>query len=139
MSPPHALVIEDDRMLGEIYCDVLNMCGFTTQHIMDSHLAMAAIRASMPTLVILDLHLPHISGVEILQSIRDDEALQNIRVIVATGSSYAVQDEVINKFADLVLFKPISIQQITDFVTRMKLSDEQANVSDSTEPRPDGS
>jgi DNA-binding response OmpR family regulator len=127
MSTPIAIVIEDDKMLGEVYRDVLTMCGFSTQHIIDSQLAMDAIRSSLPTLVMLDLNLSRISGVEILQSIRADESLKNVRVIVATGSSYAVQDETINAFADIVLFKPISIQQIMDFVSRIKTSDTSIN------------
>jgi DNA-binding response OmpR family regulator len=122
MSSPGALVIEDDKLLGEVYRDVLTMCGFDTQHIIDSQQAMEAIRANMPKLVILDLHLSRISGVEILQMIREDDTLKDIRVIVATGSSYAMQDETINKFADLVLFKPISVQQIMDFVSRIHSS-----------------
>jgi DNA-binding response OmpR family regulator len=137
MSSPIALVIEDDKLLGEVYRDVLNMCGFQTQHIIDSQLAMDAIRATVPTLIMLDLNLSRISGVDILLWIRQDETFSNTRVIVATGNSYAMQDETITAHADLVLFKPISIQQIMDFVSRIRTTstNETAVVAvSSTEP-----
>ncbi len=68
---------------------------------------MAQVIALAPALIILDLHLPHVSGGEILHQIRQDEKLAKAHVVVTTADSVqaaAVQDE-----ADLVLIKPISV------------------------------
>jgi CheY-like chemotaxis protein len=68
--------------------------------------------------VVLDLHLPHLSGRDILDEIRHDERLTSTRVIVATADPRMA--EILDEQADLVLIKPISFGQLRDLSARLK-------------------
>ncbi|HSD84199.1 MAG TPA: response regulator [Anaerolineae bacterium] len=115
---PLALIIEDDDKLSTIYAEALRQTHFTTAIVSDGAIALAQVTALRPVLIILDLHLPHVSGKSILQHIRQDESLANIHVIVTTADAVqaaAVQDE-----ADLVLIKPVSFLQLRDLARRIR-------------------
>ena len=85
MTAPLALIIEDEEVLAEIYTVALQMAGFETEVVGDGQQALTRLAEIVPTLVILDLHLPRVSGAEILHHIRGDERLSNTKVILATA------------------------------------------------------
>jgi CheY-like chemotaxis protein len=68
--------------------------------------------------VVLDLHLPYLSGKELLYHIRADQRLGQTRVILATADS--VLAESLQEEADLVLLKPISPSQLRDLAIRLR-------------------
>ncbi len=71
----------------------------------------------MPTVVVLDLHLPHVNGLDILAKIRGDERLKDAKVIISTADprmSDMAED------ADFVLIKPISFAQLRDLSKRLR-------------------
>jgi DNA-binding response OmpR family regulator len=115
---PLAMVIEDDEKLSVIFSQALKMAGFDTQEIRDGQAAMQALQTARPALIVLDLHLPFISGDRILQAIRQDEALCDALVILATadpGLADSLQDQ-----ADFVFIKPVSFSQLRDLATRLR-------------------
>ena len=117
MTVRSALIIEDNSELAIIFCQALQAAGFTTGIIQDGGQALPWLAITKPDVVVLDLHLPHVSGVEILRQIRADEKLAGIRVIVATADSRvtpALRDQ-----ADLVLIKPVSFRQLRDLAERL--------------------
>jgi DNA-binding response OmpR family regulator len=116
-SLPLALIIEDDEDLGIIFTEALRLAGFDTKTIRDGQVAMQELDACQPIVIVLDLHLPHVSGVEILAKIRADERLKTAKVIIATADprmSDLVED------ADFVLIKPISFAQLRDLSARLR-------------------
>ena len=117
-SDPVALVIEDDDKLSLIYAEALRQAHFKPVAVPDGADAVAQITALLPALIILDLHLPHVSGDKILQQIRQDEALATIHVIIITAD--AVQAEAMQDKADLILTKPISVLQLRDLARRIR-------------------
>ena len=115
---PLALIIEDDDTLAAMYVEALRRVHFKTVAVSDGAVAVAQVKALAPALIILDLHLPHISGDEILHRIRQDATLAKAHVIVTTADAVgaaAVQDE-----ADLVLIKPVSLRQLRDLARRIR-------------------
>jgi CheY-like chemotaxis protein len=68
-----------------------------------------------PDVVILDLNLPRVSGIDILRQIRSDPRLVNTRVVVVTAHDEMVND--IQDQADLVLIKPVAFSQIRKLAT----------------------
>ena len=119
MSKLRALVIDDDLNLGATFKVVLEMAGFEVEHVSDSTLAMARLIEVVPALVTLDLQMPKMSGVEVLQAIRQDERLADVKIIMMTANSYALNDEIINDLADLILLKPVSVSQISELALRL--------------------
>ena len=115
---PLALIIEDDDKLSTIYAEALRQAHFKTVVVLDGAAALTQVAALTPALIILDLHLPHVSGDEILHKIRQDENLAMTHVVVITadaGHAAGVQAE-----ADLVLIKPVSVVQLRDLARRIR-------------------
>ena len=119
MSKPLALIIEDNPDLAAILTMALKAENFEVE----SRLAEV-----VPSLVILDLHLPHLSGTNALRQIQSDRRLLNTRVVIATADA-AMADELRDQ-ADLVLLKPVSITQIRELAVRMVPSAQAGRATD---------
>jgi CheY-like chemotaxis protein len=90
---------------------------FRCQAVRDGYLALEQLALTLPDLVLLDLHLPHVSGVEILRRIRANEHLTHTRVVVVTAD--LVKAETLAHLADAILVKPISINQLLETVAHL--------------------
>ena len=112
-----ALIIEDDPDLAIIFTGALRQAGFKTEIILDGRHALERLAATVPAIVLLDVHLPYYSGMEILQKIRADTRLAQTKVILATADS--IRAEQLQAEADLVLLKPISYRQLRDLAERL--------------------
>ena len=117
MNKPLALIIEDETDLAEIYSVALQGGGFETEVIRDGRAAIERLAGSPPAVVILDLHLPHVEGADILQKIRASENFSKTAVIVTTADVQLADDMHVK--ADLVLLKPVSVDQLRELARRM--------------------
>jgi len=117
VSDRSALIIEDDRDLALIFAQALQAAGFATGIVRDGDDALARLAVVTPDIVVLDLHLPRISGADILREIRADERLAQTRVIVATADPRMA--DMLQDQPDLVLLKPISFSQLRDLAARL--------------------
>ena len=118
MSDHLALIIEDDEDLSEIFGQALTAAGFTIEIIRDGLLAQERLKEIVPTVITLDMHIPHISGDILLAQIRADDRLAKTRVVVTTAD--AQMGEATRGNADLVLIKPITFSQLRDLTARLK-------------------
>jgi len=110
------LIIEDDQDLSEIFSQALTAAGFQTEIINDGLAAEERLKQVVPSIVILDMHLPNKSGNMLLRQIREDARLESTRVVVATAD--AQMGDEMRLDADLVLIKPISFTQLRDLSAR---------------------
>ena len=117
MNKRSAVIIEDNEDLGIIFAEALQAAGFETTLIPDGERALAQLKAAVPRIIIVDLHLPHISGEEIIQRIRGDARFDETRVIIATADPRMA--DMLKEKADLVLLKPISFGQLRDLAARL--------------------
>ena len=117
MNKPLALVIEDDIDLSEIFSMTLRSGGFETEVIRDGQAALNRLAGDPPALILLDLHLPRVTGATILQNIRANERYAKTAVIVASADARLAEE--LNVQADLVLLKPISVEQVRALAQRM--------------------
>ena len=117
MSDRSALIIEDNRDLAIIFAQALQAAGFATGIIQDGDQALARLAIATPDVVVLDLHMPCVSGADILRHIRADARLAGTRVILATADSHVT--DVLREQADLVLIKPVSFTQLRDLAGRL--------------------
>jgi DNA-binding response OmpR family regulator len=113
-----AFVIEDDQDLSNIFTEALKAAGYQVETIRDGAAAQQMLKEKKPEIIILDMHLPHIDGAQLLEQIRADVRLKTTHVIIATAD--ALLGEYYNNMADLVLIKPISFTQLRDLTTRYK-------------------
>jgi two-component system chemotaxis response regulator CheY len=111
-----AFVIEDDYDAATIFMTALQKIGFDTEVIASGDKALERLQEATPYLIILDLHLPHVNGRTILQTIRADTRLNETIVIVATADPRMA--DLIRTQADLVLLKPTTFSQVRDLTAR---------------------
>jgi DNA-binding NtrC family response regulator len=112
-----ALIIEDDEDISEIFEQALMKAGFDTEVISDGTLARKRFEEIVPHVVVLDMHLPGVSGEDLLKLIRSDQRLSKSIVLVATADARMADLHL--GMADFVLIKPISFNQLSDLAGRL--------------------
>jgi DNA-binding response OmpR family regulator len=112
-----AIIIEDDVDLAAIFTEALQMANFKVETIRDGLSAQRRLQQIVPCLVILDMHIPYLSGADILKLIRADERLINTAVVITTAD--ARMGEAYTDIADFVLIKPIAFTQLRDLTARL--------------------
>ena len=117
MSDLFALIVEDETDLAIIFSKALQEAGFETQIVRAGDTALMWLTSTTPQIVVLDLHLPRVSGEEVLEQIRADERLAATKVIIATADPRMA--ETLQDRADLVLLKPIGFSQLRDLAARL--------------------
>jgi CheY-like chemotaxis protein len=115
---PFGLIVEDDPDLSNIFSEAVNAAGFETEIAMNGRLALERLKNIIPQLVILDMHLPEVSGRDILAYIRAEPRFEKTIVVVSTAD--ALMGEEMRDQADFVLIKPITFGQLRDMSARLK-------------------
>lgn len=118
MDKPFALLIEDDRDVAMLFRHVMDMAGYRSENIYDGVEAMKRLSTLQPDVVLLDLQLPGISGVEILKRMRADERMKTIPVVVVTAYAYYAKSLPIEP--DLFLLKPVDIHDLSNLIQRLR-------------------
>ena len=83
------VLAEDDRFLRRACETGLLKQGYTVIPACDGEEALQAIRAQLPDLILLDLVMPKMTGMEVLRSLKSEEATRKIPVLILTNSSNA--------------------------------------------------
>lgn len=111
------LIVEDNALNIKLFCDLLAAHGHDTEAVTDSREAMERARAFRPHLVITDIQLPHLNGVELIRLIRADEDLTNVPIMAVTAYSAPGDEERIRAAgAQDYVSKPISVMRFAKAV-----------------------
>ena len=113
-----AMVVEDDDKLAFIFTEALKQAGFSVHTARDGQEALSIIDSMLPILVVLDLHLPHVSGVSVLEHIRKNPQMSESWVVITTADP--VMADSMRDQADFILVKPISFIQLRDLARRLR-------------------
>jgi two-component system phosphate regulon response regulator PhoB len=105
-----ALIVEDDADAGSVFEFTLRAAGFNPRVVSSGNAALSVMASMVPDLIVLDLHLPDVQGIEVLRHIRSSPELAEVPVVVATA--YPEMTEGIQGEADLVLMKPIQYKEL---------------------------
>jgi two-component system phosphate regulon response regulator PhoB len=116
MIRPFALIIEDDPKLGAVFQIALQKAGFDTDLDPDGNLFTQKLAERLPALIILDVHMPFASGVDILRQLRTNEHWMHIPVIVTTADLQRAKS--LQGKAEYVLLKPVSVSQLVSVATQ---------------------
>lgn len=117
MEKPFVLIVEDERDIAALFRHVMDLAGYRTEIASNGQAAAERLATCQPDVVLLDLSLPGISGVNILQHMRLDERLQHIPVVVVTA--YPELAESLAVEPDLIMLKPVSAEQLSALVERL--------------------
>ena len=111
------LIVEDNALNIKLFCDLLAAHGHEPEAVTDSRNALDAARAFSPDLVITDIQLPHVSGLELIRLIRKDEQLSEIPIMAVTAYSTTEDEERIRGAgAQAYVSKPISVARFAQTV-----------------------
>ena len=111
------LVVEDNALNIKLFCDLLMAHGHDAQPVTDSREALAAARRFAPDLIITDIQLPHLSGIELMQLVRGDEELASVPIMAVTAYAAQGDDERIRAAgAQSYVSKPISVARFVEAV-----------------------
>src|SRR5216110_1722662 len=110
---PRILIVEDDPDIAELVAHYLDKAGYVSDRIASGRDAVAAIAARPPDLVILDLMLPQVDGLEICRVVRSDKKTAAIPIIMVTARGEESERIVgLEIGADDYLAKPFSPNEL---------------------------
>ena len=111
--PTRILVVEDDPDIAELVARYLDKAGFTTERAASGREALQTIAARPPELLVLDLMLPHVDGLEVCRLVRANEATATMPIIMLTARADESERIVgLELGADDYLAKPFSPNEL---------------------------
>lgn len=104
------LVVEDNDLNRKLFCDVLKSQGYAVEPVADGLDALERARGFVPNLIIMDIQLPNVSGLELIETAKADPVLRSVPVLAVTAYAGKGDEERIRDAgADSYLAKPVSI------------------------------
>jgi len=104
------LIVEDNELNMKLFNDLLETRGCRILQTRNGVEAVKIARESKPDLILMDIQLPEVSGLEVTQWLKDDEELRSIPVIAVTAFAMKGDEEKILKGGcEAYLSKPISV------------------------------
>lgn len=111
------LVVEDNELNLKLFCDLLRAHGYAAEPVRDGREAVERARVFEPDLIIMDIQMPHISGLELIEQIKSDEALKVIPIMAVTAYAAKGDEERIRGAgAEGYVSKPISVLKFVEAV-----------------------
>ena len=117
MTQWNACIIEDATYLSQLLNTILMREGIETKVINDGAIALDYLNENTPDLILLDLNLPNVSGIEILSYIRSQDRLKHVKIAVVTASPNIAQ--AIEDVVELILLKPVTASQVRDIIHQL--------------------
>src|SRR5512138_2037750 len=135
MTPPEktVLIIEDEADAAELFAEMMRVSGFRVLKTSSSIPAIAMMTAEKPDIILLDIMMPDVSGLDILRQMRRDPMLANIPVIVVTAKS--MPSDIKNGMeagASTYLTKPVGYLELKEAVERTLANNTPANKPSAT-------
>lgn len=111
------MVVEDNGLNLKLFCELLRAHGFQTEPVRDGREALDRARAFTPELVVMDIQMPYISGLELIEQFKRDPALAKVPILAVTAYAGSGDEERIRKAgAKGYVSKPISVVRFVEAV-----------------------
>ena len=113
------LIVEDDNLSMKLETDLLQANGYDTLHSVDGKDALSLAREHHPDLIIMDIQLPEISGLDLTKMLKADDQLKDIPVLAVTAFAMKGDEEKIRAAgSDEYIAKPISVPHFLETVEK---------------------
>jgi two-component system cell cycle response regulator DivK len=104
------LVVEDNELNLKLFCDLLRAHGFEAEPVRDGREAVERARAFVPDLIVMDIQMPWISGLELIEQMKADDGLKATPIMAVTAYAAKGDEERIRAAgAEGYVSKPISL------------------------------
>ena len=115
--PKTVLIVEDNELNMKLFNDLLEAHGYATIQTKSGVEAVELARRHRPNLILMDIQLPEVSGLEVTQWLKDDEELRAIPIIAITAFAMKGDEEKIRQGGcEAYLSKPISVAKFLETV-----------------------
>ncbi|MDG5468736.1 response regulator [Deltaproteobacteria bacterium IMCC39524] len=114
------LVVEDEESLLKLQSILLTLRGYNVEGVMDGQAALEAVVTTNPDLILLDIMLPKIDGLEVCRQVKNNEATRHIPVVMLTAKK-SMEDRVMGKEAgaDMYITKPYKSSMVIETIQRI--------------------
>lgn len=120
MTQKTVLIVEDEEDAAELFAEMMRVSGFRVLKTSTSTPALSMMTAEKPDVVILDIMMPEISGLDILRQMRSDPELANIPVVVVSATTMPADIKSgMEAGASTYLTKPVGFQELKEAVVRV--------------------
>ncbi|MFC3693947.1 response regulator [Chenggangzhangella methanolivorans] len=115
--PKTVLIVEDNELNMKLFHDLLEAHGYSTIETRNGVEALELARTHMPDLILMDIQLPEVSGLDVTKWIKEDERTRAIPVIAVTAFAMKGDEERIRQGGcEAYLSKPISVSKFLETV-----------------------
>jgi two-component system cell cycle response regulator DivK len=113
------LIVEDNELNMKLFHDLLEAFGYETIETRDGMAALDLARQHMPDLILMDIQLPEVSGLDVTKWLKEDETTRGIPVVAVTAFAMKGDEERIREGGcEAYLSKPITVTTFMDTVRR---------------------
>lgn len=113
------LIVEDNELNMKLFHDLLEAHGFNTVETRDGTGVLDLARSEKPDLILMDIQLPEVSGLEVTRWLKDDEELKGIPVIAVTAFAMKGDEQKIRDGGcEDYISKPISVARFIEVVQK---------------------
>ena len=111
------LIVEDNELNMKLFHDLLESQGYEVLETREGLQALALARQHRPDLILMDIQLPEISGLEVTKWLKDDEELSHIPVVAVTAFAMKGDEERIRQGGcEAYISKPISVPRFIETI-----------------------
>jgi len=111
------LIVEDNELNMKLFNDLLEAHGYRVLQTRDGLSALDIAREHMPDLIIMDIQLPEVSGIEVTKWLKEDDGLRRIPVIAVTAFAMKGDEEKIREGGcEAYISKPISVPRFIETI-----------------------
>ncbi len=117
VMPKKVLIVEDNELNMKLFNDLLEAHGYETLQTKDGFKAMEMAREHVPDLILMDIQLPEVSGLEVTKWLKDDKTLCSIPIVAVTAFAMKGDEERIRQGGcEAYLSKPITVTTFIETV-----------------------
>ena len=118
-APKKVLIVEDNELNMKLFHDLIEACGHEILETRDGIEALKLARLHRPDLILMDIQLPEVSGLEVTRWLKEDDELRKIPVIAVTAFAMKGDEEKIRSGGcEAYIAKPISVSNFLDTIGR---------------------
>lgn len=118
-TPKTVLIVEDNELNMKLFHDLLEAHGISTVQTRNGHLVKELVRENNPDLILMDIQLPEISGLEITKSLKADPEFKDIPIIAVTAFAMKGDEQKIREGGcEDYISKPISVSTFMETVRK---------------------
>lgn len=118
VTPKSVMIAEDNADLRNLFTTVFKKRGYIVYAVQDGQQALDQLKIKLPDVLVLDVNMPYVSGLDLLRMVRESSTMKHVQVILVSGNTM-VEHMPEAALADLMLVKPVSPYDLVTLADRL--------------------